>query len=474
MRWRAFTIEHFLVPLIIFTLPFNWFLKRETDTAFLRGIKIDYLLPKLYVQDILLLCLGIYLLYSQRVRVSQWITRQVAHLHTLITHGIKKDQLPVSVRQMWVFAKRNMARFSFAGLVLVMAITSVSSRELSTLMSLWQLSSAFGLAYYLYTRFSFNELLQRIWKPLLATAIFQSIVGIYQFIYQKSLIGYTLFGEIDLSLPGAIARESFFGVLRVLPYGTLPHPNVLAGFLSVASLIAVSKLRSKRKNGEKNILYFIILGLFISVIFLTRSWQAMTGIILVFLWSSVIIRHRYKLLFCLYVIITSLYILLSTWSDYQLTSQTNNQSIIRRFKLNHAGISVLKDHVWFGTGLNQSLKPMHTTYSIIAPADFIQPIHSIYVLWLVETGIIGATLTALFALGILRSITNHQHILSSWSAFSVDKNISLWTSPVLCILWIGIFDHYALTLRQGQLITSLAVALALSSLKRPEQGSSKA
>lgn len=468
MRWRAFTIEHFLVSLIIFTIPFNWFLKRETDSAFLRGIQIDYLLPKLYIQDILLLCLGIYLLYSNRVRASQRVKQQVAHLYTFLTHGIKKDHLPVSVRQMWVFAKRNMARFSFAGLALVVTITSISKCELNTLMSLWQLSSAFGLAYYLYTRFSFNELLQHIWKPLLAAAIFQSILGIYQFINQRSLLGYTLFGEIDLSLPGAIARDSFFGVLRVLPYGTLPHPNVLAGFLSVASLIAASKLRSKRENREKHTLYYMVLGLFSCVIFLTRSWQAIIGIILVLLWSSVIIKHRHRLLFCLYIVITSIYILLSTWFNYQLTSQTNNQSIIRRFKLNHAGISVLKDHFWFGTGLNQSLRPMHTTYSKIAPADFIQPVHSIYVLWLVETGIIGTTLTALFALSILRSTSIHQHIPNPPPTSSAGKNISLWISPTLYMFWIGIFDHYALTLRQGQLIFFLSVALALSSLKRHE------
>jgi hypothetical protein len=172
-----------------------------------------------------------------------------------------------------------------------------------------------------------------------------------------------------------------------------------------------------------------------------------------------------SLLLRLHAIITLAYVLLSTWFVYQTSFVSNNASIIRRAKLNIAGILALKDHLWLGTGINQSLIPMHTTYSLIAPADFIQPIHSIYLIWIVETGLIGAIL--LFV--VLRSITKMK--LCSVFVAQADQtklqrnNLALWIYPLVFVLWLGLFDHYILTLRQGQLMAALAIALAFSSVK---------
>jgi hypothetical protein len=454
-----------LLSLLIFTIPFNWFIKTGKAESYLRGIQIDYLLTKIYLQDFILFCLVIIILYSYKAQIVAKLNRQqLQRLRSASSNGAKRlFEDPKHLSQLGLnYSKQNTAQISFSALAILVSLRTLFTGQLNALMSLWQLASASGLAYYLFKRYSLDKL---IWKPLVASAFLQSMLGIYQFIQQRSLVGYILFGEINLSMPGAIARESFFGTLHTLPYGTLPHPNVLAGFLGFAMVLIVARLRIMKPKGSFLNLYYILLGLFFSVILLTRSWLSISGVVLVILSMSIHSRIRMSLLLRLHAIITLAYVLLSTWFVYQTSFVSNNASIIRRAKLNIAGILALKDHLWLGTGINQSLIPMHTTYSLIAPADFIQPIHSIYLIWIVETGLIGAIL--LFV--VLRSITKMRLCSVSVAHANQTKlqrnHLALWIYPLVFVLWLGLFDHYILTLRQGQLMAALAIALAFSSVK---------
>ncbi len=516
MRWRAFTIEYFLVSLIIFTIPFNWFLKGETDSAFLRGIQIDYLLLKLYLQDILLLCLGIYLLYSYRSSISQWLARNAASIKRAAQAQPNTWALTIRRVQISSFINCHLP-LSLMGLILVTGFKSLAVNQLSTYMSMWQLISATGFAYHLHKRFTYKQLVSFIWKPLALSALMQACIALYQFIQQKSILGYILFGEINLSLPGSIARESVLGVMRVLPYGTLPHPNVLAGFLGLVILIALVNFSNLKRLGLKTSLHYIFLGLLFLVILLTHSWLAIAGIVLLFfviLFSS---KYKYFLLICLYVIINLTYVLLPKWLNYQSKELVSNYSIIRRVKLMEAGQKVLADHFWFGTGFNQSLHPMHTTYASTSPAEFMQPIHSIYMLWTVETGVVGAALLGVVLLSALASPKKHtlvfspaksikrphpresrtlrlrhlehvdlsvdrhgdpcgiKHILKrflgklgmtilpiEYQSKTRDAYLKPALLPLFFLLWVGSFDHYLLTLRQGQLMLALGLSLATS------------
>ncbi len=464
MPKAKFQPEYFLLSLIIFTLPFNWFLKWDTDSAFLRGIKIDYLLPKIYLQDILLFCLAIYLLYSYKHRLAFHLKQKISRLKIARIRHSKARTFSARLTNLTHCLANNLTPILFMSLVLIVGLRTIATQQASSYAGFLQLVSATAFAYYLYKRFSFERLLKLARPPLVAAGIMQSTIGIYQYIFHKSLVGYILFGEIDLSLPGAIARESFFGALRTLPYGTLPHPNILAGFLGVTCIVAWLEIQLVRQRNKYLILKYLLLGLFLITALLTRSWVAVSGILLLFSSAYLTSRYRMSLLFCLYSIITITYHLLPKWSDYQSMIETGNQSIIRRVKLNQAGFSVLHDHFWLGTGLNQSLKPMHTTYSMLTPADFIQPIHSIYLLWLVETGVIGGTLTGLVVLSLSKRTLNRHLIVDSTRSTSSAMNGSLWLIPLLFTAWLGIFDHYILTIRQGQLLTALAIALALTSV----------
>ena len=81
-------------------------------------------------------------------------------------------------------------------------------------------------------------------KPLIAALIFQSILAIGQWFNQGSLLGYWFLGETTLTYTANIAKTSVwpFEGLRILPYGTTPHPNVLAGW-ALVSLLILLRLR---------------------------------------------------------------------------------------------------------------------------------------------------------------------------------------------------------------------------------------
>lgn len=469
MKRRSSAIEHILVSLIIFTIPFNLFFKWESDSAFLRGIKIDYLLPKMYLQDILLLCLGTYLLYSNRHHLAFHIKQKISRLKIARMRHSKAHTFSTRLTNLAHSLTNNLTPILFMSLVLIVGIRTIVTQQASSYAGFLQLASAADLTYYLYKRFSWQRLLKLVWAPLVATAVMQSTIGIYQYIFQKSLFGYTLFGEIDLSLPGAIARESFFGVLRVLPYGTLPHPNVLAGLLGVASNILLLEIQCNRQTRNSIVLKYLVLGLLLFTILLSRSWLAIFGLVLVFAVRYLSSKFSVRMLFSLYIIVSVAYLLLPKWFSYQSIMETGNYSLIRRVQLNQAGFSVLKDHYWFGTGLNQSLKPMHKTYTMVSPADFIQPIHSIYLLWLVETGVIGASLTALLIASLSKRSLDRQHLVNSTHSASPQLHGGLWLIPLLFIAWLGIFDHYIVTIRQGQLLAALAIALTLSSANKSKK-----
>ena len=107
-----------------------------------------------------------------------------------------------------------------------------------------------------------------------------------------------------------------------------------------------------------------------------------------------------------------------------------------RQQLNNIAVQQFSHHPFFGTGLGTSpLYPRNiTNYALVH-----QPIHNIYLLVLAETGILGV----LGVLGILGKL-----------------KIKI-TLPLVVILLLGFFDHYWLTLQQGQLLLALVIGIII-------------
>lgn len=166
--------------------------------SYVLGILVDYLIPKLYLTEILVL--GILLLTPWQ-KPKNWLfpTALGIFLLTLLPSVWGASLLVVAI-----------SRFAQLTLWLAFAFwvsqnTALFKKELLTLLSL----SVGGVV----------------------------ILALAQLHFQHSIFGYWALGEPVLSPSlGGVAKGSFLGVSFLRPYGTFPHPNVLGGVLSVLAL----------------------------------------------------------------------------------------------------------------------------------------------------------------------------------------------------------------------------------------------
>jgi len=216
----------------------------------------------------------------------------------------------------------------------------------------------------------------------------------WQFVVQGSVGGWWYFlGERTFnSSTAGIANAVINGQLVLRPYGTLPHPNVLAGFLVVSCLLVLGNLTHISRK-----ITAVVLGLGVLVLFLTPSRG-------------------------------------DIWHGLSLRQQLNNIAVAQW----------LKSPI-VGTGLGTS--PLYQR-NITNFALLHQPIHNIYLLVLSETGFIGLVLF-LFLIYL-----------------AVQSPLAIIRNTLYVILILGLFDHYFLTIQQGQLVLSLILGMALGRMNK--------
>lgn len=252
-------------------------------------------------------------------------------------------------------------------------------------------------------------------KPLLAAVIFQSLLALGQWFHQGSLFHYWFFGEqpYSTSTPGLDKIIWFDGSLKLPPLGTTPHPNVLAGFL----VVGLSVLQGLSLKNFKVSPYWIKFTTALSTIslFLTFSLSA---------WLAFLIQKKW-----LFIISITFLLLFSQ----NLSFLAPESSFSRRSELAKISLKMWQSHPLTGVGLNNFTVAMDQYGYIPASTRFLQPVHNIYLLILSETGLIG-----LF--GFLYLIFSNKKVQPFW-----------------IILFLGLFDHYLLTLQTGMLLFFLTI-----------------
>lgn len=389
-------LSQLLFGLLILFLPSNLAYHFYPSTALVQGVLVDYLIPKLYLTDIFIL--GI-IVISFQFSVSKKLITDNWLLITFFSITLIRGLLtPYPLAAFWFWLK------------LV---------EMS--LFVWWLRhhlKLYAISYMLYAA--------------LPLAVFwQSVLAIAQWFKQGSIMGYWFLGEpvFSLATPG-IAKISLWGNLKVLPYGTTPHPNVLAGFIAVSLVIIWL-------NSKSNLSKYItsVVGTF--ALFLTQSLSAWIALIIAMFSSN---KSRVlAFLFILFIILNTKYLILDT------------ESLSRRLQLNLAAIKIWADHPLFGVGLNQFTASLSSLQPIDPTLRFFQPVHNIYLLLLSETGLIGFVILCIVF----------------WKTFF--KNYSLianrYSLPIIMLMLIGLVDHYPLTLQTGQLLLAISLGLILSSPK---------
>ena len=273
---------------------------------------------------------------------------------------------------------------------------------------------------------------------LLLSVLFQGIVGLLQF-FKGSSLGLNCLGESKMA--AGLVGSSFVGLgeeVFLRASGTFPHPNILAGFFLLVMLFAVFLTKKLQKN-QKFITYLTIFLSSIFVIF-TFSRIVIFLFVLIFLvlFISKLLLKKKHLSFSLPLIFERFLNVFSK-EDY---------SWVDRINLTKASFTVIKQNWLLGTGLGNYVKHMEdfwptTTRSL----PLLQPVHNIFLLLFSELGIFGILSYLVLLIDIFRK--NY-------------KKATLFSFLILFSLFIiGMFDHYLVSLPQGQVMFFFLIFLAI-------------
>ncbi|MBI2190141.1 MAG: O-antigen ligase family protein [Candidatus Levybacteria bacterium] len=125
-----------------------------------------------------------------------------------------------------------------------------------------------------------------------------------------------------------------------------------------------------------------------------------------------------------------------------------DEPVVERIALMKTSLLMIKDHPFFGVGLNNFL--VNLPSYLEKPVDIfnLQPVHNIYLLIAAENGIPGFVFFLWFIKRTYDQIKNKKSM--------VHNSLFLILSLVLVL---GFFDHYFLTLQQGRMLLSFALGL---------------
>ena len=296
---------------------------------------------------------------------------------------------------------------------------------------------------------------------LSAGILLESFLAIFQYINQGSIDGvFYLLGERNFSsmTPG-IANASINGELVLRPYGTFSHPNVLAGFLVIAMTLISSKLKVKSSKFRKSI---TMVSLVVGTVALLLTMSRIAILIWLFILLTLVFIKTKKYFKNKFIIYYLLFIILIVGSIFWLSPlrfrffdiKTTDESVVKRQELINDSFTMIKSNPIFGVGLNNFLVELPSVHKQTNNVFYLQPVHNIYLLILTQTGMIGL---AFFTWFIFKTFKR----LKFENSFHPDR-IGIKFQILFIALALGLFDHYFLTLQQGQLLFSFALGFCWS------------
>jgi O-antigen ligase len=425
---RLWASSNILLYALILLIPTQLGIHFWPEFSYIKGIRVDYLSPTLYLTDILIFLLFIIWLAKSHVarRTSQndsngysasW--RIPITFLLIIIFGIVFSQSP----GVGFYGLIKLFEFIFLGFYIAKNIHKLKF-EIVLLM--------FGIA-----------------------IIFESVLAIAQFFNHGSIQGiFYFFGERYFdSQTLNIANASIGGELILRPYGTFSHPNVLAGYLLTSILFVSSGLNPPVGGQSAKLKMFCVvaLGLGAVALFLTLSRIAILLWILII--GAYLIKRVKRLAssFQLLVLFTVLmFLLFATPLGHRFAEiKLADESVVQRMELIKASSFMIKDNPLFGVGLNNFLVNL-SEYQTQTIFFNLQPVHNIFILTAAETGIVGLGFFIWFTVKAIKRIANRESRIAK--------------TPIILfsIFVLGMFDHYFLTLQQGQILMAFAFGLCWS------------
>ncbi len=355
--------------------------------------------------------------------------------------------------------------FSSASLVLLASYLSFLFADNKSISGWWLWNVLLSIA------FCFTLVMARVsWTRLAWTVVaamtLQAILAMAQWKLQ-AVLGNTWLGIAEQFPENrgvqVVSTLPYGRVLR--PYGALPHPNILAGYVTIGIWFATSLLeqvsRRSFKKREVQLALTLLLGMSLalqaSTLWMTMSRSALLalGITLigVVLWHA-IERQRLSQAMVISVCSIALPILILTWmfswyvtprAEGLLATETaptlEQLSIEQRVSsMNHV-FSAIEKKPLSGVGIgNATLKQA-------------EPVHNVLLLIFHEIGIFGLMSVALFGVSLAALLWNQWHE-------STHNRLMITTAGLILatLFIIGLFDHYLWSLHAGSLLLWLCIS----------------
>lgn len=309
--------------------------------------------------------------------------------------------------------------------------------------------------------------------------IIQSFFSIIQFFKQSPInipfIPETQFGP---EVPG-IAKIIFNGEILVRAYGTLPHPNIIGGLLTL-SLISTFYIYKMFPVEQLKIVprgtFIFLLRAFIAVqsiaLFLTFSKSAILALVL---WIFIMFYHSFRSVprgtkenekasnkvylfhvkhIVYYVFIGIIIAAALFFLHFVNTERLFLQTLQERSLYNTFAFEMIGQKPIFGWGIGQFVSTIPQVFHVELEPWQYQPVHNIFLLVWSELGIVGLFLILVFLWKTTGLINVSRGTITNGTERCFTILLASWVIIML-------FDHYFWDLQQGQILFWTTLALAV-------------
>ncbi|MBI3305505.1 O-antigen ligase family protein [Candidatus Parcubacteria bacterium] len=382
----------------------------------------------------------------------------------------------------WLWARQRLAPANFpigwAVVFLAMALASALagvSRALA-LASWVELAIAVGVAAAL-TQIGASS---RRWLTVVAWTfvlggVLQAAVALGQFTLQHDL-GLQILGESRIApdIAGVAKLDTAAGKI-VRAYGTFPHPNLLAAYLGVA-ILAWWWLWVRRSESPAGLRDAALLGVGalllagFAVTFSRLSLVALvTGLAMVSwrVWVVPGLRRRFgrqARLGALFVIGCGLGLLffLPQWSS-RIAIDGGEQAVALRLEYVRSAWHIIADRPFFGVGPGVFVQALPRYAPELTESWQRQPVHNLWLLMLVELGVVGFVAFIVFIWRLLRPLS----IRAESGEHALAKALAVGWLAILIVFSLG--DHFFWTLPQGRILFWVVLAVVAGASFRYRQ-----
>jgi len=334
---RTGILINFLFILLSFFLPFQLSYHLRGISQKVYGLSIDYLIPAIYVTDVIIVFLLIFTIFDRTKKIK--LRYLIKPQNILITVGIS-----------------------------TFVILNLYSSDFSTASWFkWIKTAEIIVLFFIQRRYRF-DIYKHFLLPLSYSVLIVTCLAIAQYFKHGSIGGlFYIFGERILNFGNAGISPH--------PYSTFSHPNSLAGFL-VLYLFLIFSYRNKFKKP----LFYLVFALSVIVICLTGSLNALGAIIL----SVLAIKFNFSLKKVVF-----LAVILSVLFAFFRIKIIDDKSYVERFRLSNASLHMITKSPLVGLGLNNFIPELVKVRTNFENSWELQPVHNIFLLLSTEKGLIG-------------------------------------------------------------------------------------